>query len=82
MPSVEGVKLRVLLTALQRSLEKHSMPMGVKLRALHALSVLAGYIESDLADEPDAHAQVAMLLELSDDVPSVRVLLAHYPTLR
>jgi len=71
----------MLLMDLQRAIESQRMPTGEKLRALHALSVLAGCIESGLADGPDAYVQVAILLESSYDVPAVRGLHVHFPAL-
>lgn len=73
--------LRQLLAELQRTIEHAPIKVPDKLRALRALSGLAGCAAHGVAESPDAFAHVATLLELSMEVPAVKGLLQHYPVL-
>ena len=78
---MDNVKLRELLVALQGKFEQAAMPTGDKLRALHALSVMADHLDVGTTTTPHAYAQAALLFEYVRAVPAVCGLAQHYPEL-
>lgn len=72
--------LRQLLNRLQIQFEITPMPPSDKLKALRALSGLAGYAEME-GESPQVYAWVGELLALSDSVPLAKSLVQHYPVL-
>lgn len=73
--------LRQLLADLQRTFENAPINIPDKLRALQALSGLAGCAARGAAASTDAFVHLATLLELSAEVPAVKGLLRYYPVL-
>nr|WP_145546393.1 hypothetical protein [Variovorax boronicumulans] len=55
---------------------------GDKLRALQALSVLAGCIEQGAANSEQALTQAQTLFVLASALPAARELSLHFPTLQ
>nr|WP_145550059.1 hypothetical protein [Variovorax boronicumulans] len=78
----DPLALRLLLIRMQREVEGNPIVHGDKLRALQALSVLAGCIEQGVVSSEQALTQAQTLFVLADALPAARELSRHFPTLQ